>query len=367
MRYQTAKKVTLVSAFFNAILAVCKMIAGSLSGSHGLFADGIHSLSDLLTDFLVLIASKYGSQDADAEHPYGHRRIETAATFFLSLLLVVTGCAIIYDAILQFFQDHLILDGSVALIMIVASLVVNEGLFHYTLYYGKKLDSKLLIANAWHHRSDSLSSFVVLLGIVGNLFGYFYFDPLAAVVVGILICKMGWSIGWNSIQELVDKGIEPQLLNNIEQAIHQTAGVVTIHQLRTRSMGGMILVDVHVIVDNAITVSEGHYIGQNVALNIRNAIKQVDDVTVHIDPEDDEIANPSIGLPGREQLSNRILEHLQGLLDKEDIEKMNFHYLDGAIQVELVVKKGIAFDCKRCKSSILTCADVIGVKVFQSQ
>ena len=195
MRYQQAKRVTLVSAFFNACLAFGKLLIGFFSGSHGILADGLHSLSDLLTDFLVIVASKYGSQEADDDHPYGHQRIETAATFFLSLLLVVTGTGLLWDSLLHSFSDKAILDGTSAIMMICLSLIVNEGLFHYTMHHGKRLDSKLLIANAWHHRSDSMSSFVVLIGLVGNLLGYYFLDAIAASIVGGLIIKMGWSLG----------------------------------------------------------------------------------------------------------------------------------------------------------------------------
>lgn len=364
--YHTAKKVTLVSAFFNALLALSKMVMGRLSGSHGLFADGLHSLSDLLTDFLIIIASKYGSQAADAEHPYGHQRIETAATFFLSLLLVVTGCAIIYDAYLQLFAERAILDGTMALSIVIASLFVNEALFHYTLFHGNKLNSKILIANAWHHRSDSLSSAVVLIGVIGNLYGFYFLDSIAALFVGLLIIKMGWAIGWNSVQELIDRSIDQDKVHKIEQVIKQTAGVVAVHQLRTRSMAGMVLVDVHVLVSKDISVSEGHYIGQHVALNIRKAVKEVNDVTVHIDPEDDEIANPSINLPTREELISILYEQWQGLLSPENILKINFHYLDGSVLIDLLVKEDCAIDVSRCIAAALSHPDITDIKIYQS-
>lgn len=364
--YQVAKKVTLVSAFFNAVLACFKIVIGQLSGSHALFADGMHSASDLLTDFLVLIASKYGSQGADLDHPYGHHRIETAATLFLSLLLVVTGCAIVYDAGLHFFNGKPIIDGTIALIMVFASLIVNEALFHYTLYYGRKIESKLLIANAWHHRSDSLSSLVVLIGLIGNLYGLYYCDAIAAIIVGLLIVKMGWKIGWSSMQELIDRGIEQEGLAKIEQAIKTTPGVVAVHQLRTRSMAGSVLVDVHVLVDEKLSVSEGHYIGQNVALNIRDAVKAVNDVTVHIDPEDDEVANPSINLPTREELLASIYEALQSHVELDAISKIDLHYLNGSIEVEMYFDKDTKVNKSRCKAAVLAHPDVTALAIYQS-
>lgn len=366
MRYQQAKKVTLVSAFFNACLAMCKLLVGFFSNSHGIFADGLHSLSDLLTDFLVIVASKYGSQAADDEHPYGHQRIETAATFFLSLLLVVTGSAIIFDSISQLFVEKFITDGNSALVIIGLSLFINEALYHYTLYHGKRLGSKLLIANAWHHRSDSLSSFVVLLGVIGNLCGFYYFDSIAASLVGLLIIKMGWSLGWNSMKELIDTSIKPDEVEKIRSAIINTPGVIAVHQLRTRSMAGMVLVDVHVLVETELTVSEGHYIGQHVAINIRSTLESVDDVTVHIDPEDDEIVNPSIDLPCRENVLAQVFEYWLGLLQKEDVTSIDLHYLDGSIKMECFICDGVKLDVERARSMALTHPNIKEVIFYQS-
>ncbi len=366
MRYQEAKKVTLVSAFFNACLALGKIIIGTFSGSHGIFADGLHSMSDLLTDFLVIIASKYGSQEADEDHPYGHHRIETAATFFLSMLLVVTGVGILWDSLQHAMADTALLDGTSAFLMIMLSLVVNEGLFHYTLFHGKRLDSQLLIANAWHHRGDSLSSFVVLLGLLGNILGFYYLDAIAASIVGLLIIKMGWSLGWGSMKELVDTSIPLDELKKINHEIAQTDGVIAVHQLRTRSMAGKVLVDVHVLVKPTLSVSEGHHIGQAVALAIRGALPSVSDVTVHIDPEDDEVANPSIDLPARETLLPELFEYWQGHLQQQDIEVINLHYLDGAIHIECFVNKGIHFDVARCRAMALSLDCVNHIEFYHS-
>lgn len=365
MSYQTAKAVTLVSALSNGALALLKMLAGFVTSSHGLLADGIHSLSDLLTDFLVIVAAKYGSVAADDDHPYGHQRIETAATFFLSLLLVITGVAIAIDGYHHLYQHHAIHHSNWALLVIFMSLVVNEGLFHFTMHFGKKINSKLLIANAWHHRSDSLSSLVVCIGLIGSAIGYGACDAIAAMVVGLFIIKMGWSIGWNSLQELIDRAIEPTLIDEMKQAIVNTDGVVAVHQLRTRSMAGDIFVDVHVLVNEKITVSEGHFIGQNVAANIRQAVKAVADVTVHIDPEDDETGCPSINLPTRTDCLADIRQRLAAVLTEADIFRVNLHYLNGAIAVELFLVAGAKVDSALCQKVILAIPLVIDVQIFQ--
>lgn len=359
MSYPQAKKVTLISLAANGFLAISKMLCGLAGGSHGLFADGVHSLSDLLTDFLVLLAAKYGSQEADANHPYGHQRIETAATLFLSIFLAMTGCIIFYDAFINLSEPALLERGQMVLLMLVISIGVNEGLFYYTYTVGKKLRSQMLIANAWHHRSDSWSSLVVLLGAVGSLLGVVWLDSVAAMLVAVLIIRMGWSIGWNSMQELVDRGIEPEQLQHIEEAISQTPGVVAVHQLRTRLMGAAVLVDVHVLVDKKLTVSEGHYIGQRVASAIRDALSTVKDVTVHIDPEDDEIANPSKGLPSRQVLLPLLWQHWQGFLLPHEIERINLHYLDGKVNVECFLSPDFAGDYLTLKEIALSAREEI--------
>ena len=213
-RYWQAKKVTLIGAFVNALLGCIKVLGGTFFHSHALVADGIHSFSDLLTDGMVLFASKYGSQDADNSHPYGHQRIETAATLFLALLLILVGTGIAWDSLYDIINKSHHVPEWLALPIAVISILANEGLFHYTQRIGKHIHSDLIIANAWHHRSDAGSSIVVLLGLLGSLAGFIYLDAIAAILVGLLIIKMGWSYGWNSVKELVDTAVEPQLMSH---------------------------------------------------------------------------------------------------------------------------------------------------------
>lgn len=336
-RYSYAKKVTIVGGVCNAFLGIVKLVFGYLGSSHALLADGVHSLSDLLTDGLVLIASKYGSQAADDDHPYGHQRIETAATFFLSLLLVVVGVAIFYDGLKHVLYDNHDELGYDILVVAIISIGINELLFHYTISAGKKIGSKLLIANAWHHRSDAASSAVVCVGVGGNMLGFVYFDPLAASLVGILIVKMGWKLGWRSMSELIDTSVDVKLLDKIKNIINTTPGVVELHQLRTRFMGGAIFVDVHLIVGSKLSVSEGHYIGQAVALNLRRNVNLISDVTVHIDPEDDERVNPSVALASRSELMPQLHALWQSLKGYDGLREIVIHYLDGKIHLQVYI------------------------------
>lgn len=332
-RYWQAKKVTLIGAVFNALLGIIKLIGGFLFHSHGLVADGIHSFSDLLTDVMVLFASKYGSLDADESHPYGHQRIETAATLFLALLLSLAGFGIAWDALDELIHAKSTVPNWLSLPVICVSILVNELLFHYTRRVGILINSSLIIANAWHHRSDAASSLVVFIGILGSLAGFAYLDALAAIIVGLMIIKMGWDYGWNSVKELVDTAVSPELLSQIEQVIKNIHGVRKIHQLRSRSMGNDVLIDVHIMVSPKISVSEGHYIAQHVHQALVQQISSVKDVIVHVDPEDDEITSPSLHLPSRQVIHEQVLKEVH--ISFPEILFWNIHYLDGAMSIDI--------------------------------
>lgn len=332
-RYWEAKKVTLIGALVNILLGFIKIIGGVFFHSHALIADGIHSFSDLITDVMVLFASKYGSQDADDSHPYGHQRIETAATLFLSLILILAGTGIAWDSWIEIIQKSHTMPGWLALPIAIISILANEGLFHYTRRVGQRIQSDLIIANAWHHRSDAASSIVVFVGLLGSLAGFVYLDALAAVVVGLMIVHMGWSYGWNSVRELVDTAVDPQMITTIEKLILRVDGVVKIHQLRTRSMGRDVFIDVHILVTPHISVSEGHFIAQHVHVALMDALEQVKDVTVHVDPEDDETCCPSLHLPSRDKLEKQLL--IPWRKDYPAIQSWVLHYLDGKLIIDL--------------------------------
>lgn len=340
-RYAQAKKVTLIGAVINFLLGFSKLWAGIQFQSHALFADGVHSFSDLITDFMILFAAKWGSLDADDSHPYGHQRIETAATLLLALLLILAGAGIAWDALEAAFKETHI-PHIAALWVVFLSIMANEILFHYTLRVGKKIESALIIANAWHHRSDAASSLVVAIGLIGSLAGFAYCDAIAAIIVGFLIIKMGGTYGWNSVQELIDTSVDTKTLCEIERIIQLVDGVKKIHQLRSRLMGGDILIDVHILVDSFISVSEGHYIAQHVHHNLLKQFQKVKDVTVHVDPEDDEACCPSFSLPNRMMLEKNLLLPWQNAFPC--IKNWTLHYIDGKIRIDLlceIKKQGI--------------------------
>lgn len=332
-RYHQAKKVTLVGGGVNIFLGISKILGGFFFYSHALIADGLHSFADLFIDMMVLFASKYGNQDADEAHPYGHQRIETAATLLLALLLILTGLGIAWDSFQHILSHTITIPNYLAVPIAVVSVIVNELLFYLTRRVGQRIQSSLIIANAWHHRSDAAASAIVLVGIIGSLFGYTFLDPLAATIVGGLIIKMGMDYAWDSVQELVDTGVSPKEVEELRRMIAGVEGVNKVHQLRNRKMGGDIFVDVHVLVSPCISVSEGHYIAQKVHYSLMQANRQIKDVTVHVDPEDDELVSPSKHLPTRLDLEKKYLQAWQAAFP--EIESFILHYLDGRISIEI--------------------------------
>ncbi len=368
--YEHTRRLILLSALINFSLAVIKALGGIKANSHALFADGIHSLSDVLTDFFVLLAAKYGSRQADWDHPYGHQRIETAANLGLSVFIILAGSAILYDAITGLFsRDPLVIPERAAIWIALISVIANECLYQLMNRIGKKIHSKLLIANAWHNRSDAASSAVVVLGVSASLLGYPFIDSVAACVVSLLIINMGIRIGWASVQELIDTGLDKEKLSLLHETIQKVPGVCSLHELRTRSMAGRVLIDVHIQVDPFISVSEGHYIGGMVANALRRVLPEIADVTVHVDPEDDESNRPCIHLPPRAALHEKFLARWQGLFDEPMVE-IKLHYLDGKIEVELFLPSSDSYrnDTRitAFRQQLLQIADIQAVSIWQA-
>ena len=284
-KHTAAKKSTLVSVFVNLCLGTFQIVTGFFSGSQGLIADGIHSFSDLVSDIVVLIANKHSSKDPDEDHHYGHYRDETAATAFIGLSLIGVGILMIWHAGYKIaYSDEIVEIKIIALWVALGALVIKELLFRYMLHVGEQVKSAMLIANSWHARSDAASSFVVAIGIVGALFGYGVFDIIAALVVGLMIVKMGWDFSWDALHDLMDRSVSLEEDKKITNIILETKGVKGIHDLKTRKMGDMILVDVHIEVDANISVREGHDIAVAARLAVMTSMPAVLNVMSHVDP-----------------------------------------------------------------------------------
>ncbi|MDX2164190.1 MAG: cation diffusion facilitator family transporter [Gammaproteobacteria bacterium] len=333
---QPAIKISFITAIVTLALAGLKIFFGYAGESHALVADGFHSLADVLVALLVLFAAHYGTQKADHNHPYGHGRIETAATFGLALILILTGLGIMSNAGVHLWGHEPIPKPELITLWIaIITTVVNEILFQVTYRISKKINSDMLAANAWHSRSDAWVSIVVILGILGAIAGYRYLDVIGALIVGLMIIKLGGELGWKSISELVDTGADEKTLAKIKQLINEVPGVCTLHMLRTRTIKNNILVDVHILVSPHISVSEGHFIGDQVWRSLKK-LPEITDVTVHVDPEDDELMHFSSALPDRKTLEPILHNQLKHMPYANNI-KFKLHYLNGKIEVDLFV------------------------------
>ena len=283
-RTAAGSRSTWVSVGVNLVLTALQITAGIFSKSQALIADGIHSLSDLVADFVVLFAGHHSKKDADEEHPYGHQRFETAASLVLGLLLLAVGVGMLWSAVGKLESPETVQKVHVLALWVAGgALVSKELLFRYMLSVAKRVKSSMLVANAWHARSDAASSLVVGLGIIGNLAGYPILDPIAALIVGFMVGKMGWSFSWNALHDLMDRAVDEQEVQAIRETLIETPGVRNVHDVRTRKMGDMVVVDAHLEVDADITVEAGHAI----AVLARQRVLQrhrVLNLMTHIDP-----------------------------------------------------------------------------------
>jgi cation diffusion facilitator family transporter len=299
-RAAAATRSTWVSVAVNLGLTVLQIVTGVLSKSQGLIADGIHSLSDLVADFVVLVATHHSRKDADADHPYGHHRFENAASLALGLLLLAVGIGMLWSAFVKLENPATVSQVHVAALWVAGgALVTKELLFRYMLAVAKRVKSSMLVANAWHARSDAASSLVVGIGILGNLAGYPILDPIAAAIVGFMVSKMGWEFGWDALHDLMDRAIDDEEVSAIRRTLEQTSGVLGVHDMRTRKMGDMIIVDVHIEVDAELTVEASH----DIAVQAREQVMsrhRVLNVMTHVDPwQRPDLDSPNFPLPAK--------------------------------------------------------------------
>lgn len=283
-RFRAARKSTWISVFVNCFLTLWQIVTGIFSGSQGLIADGIHSLSDLVADFVVLIANHKSKKDPDDDHHYGHHRYENGASLILGSILFIVGIGMLWSAANKIQHPEAIPQVHIiALWVALAALVFKELLFRYMLAVATRVKSSMLVANAWHARSDAASSLVVALGIIGNLLGFKFLDPVAALVVGLIVTKMGYSFMADSLHDLMDRAVDIETEEKIKTTLLATDGVEAIHDLKTRKMGDLVIVDVHLEIDGHLSVKEGH----DIAVAARNAVlnnHHVLNVMTHVDP-----------------------------------------------------------------------------------
>jgi cation diffusion facilitator family transporter len=333
-RSAEAQKATWVSVAVNLVMTIAQLVVGWLAHSQSLVAHGLHSFSDLLSDFLVIYASRESAHPADQAHPYGHARVETAATLALGASLTVIGAGILWESGMRLQHIEALPTVELAAFWVaIATVISKEALYRYLIRVAEKLRSQLLTGNALHTRADAASALVVVVGIGGALMGWSFLDLLAAALMGFMILHMGVGLAWGAIKELIDTGLDDAQVEAIRQTLLATPGVRDLHQLRTRRMAHQALVDTHVQVDPRISVSEGHRIAESARARVLREHPEVLDVLVHIDPEDDmDPDSYATRLPARDKL----LDELQPLLaDLPTPQKVVLHYLKGQVEAEL--------------------------------
>lgn len=290
-RASEANQVTWVGLWLNLALTVFKFIAGILGRSSAMIADAVHSVSDFVTDVVLLISFRIVGKPVDDSHDYGHGKFETLASNFVGAALLLVGLGILWAGGAKIYSafrgEALVQPGGIALAAALVSILVKEFLYRYQVGVGKKINSGAIIANAWHHRSDALSSIATLLGIAGAIFlgeSWRVLDPIAAILVSLLILKVAVPIFWSSLKELLEASLDDDTEKNILETAGSVPGVIDPHNLRTRRIGSYVAVDLHIRVDKSLNIVEAHDISRNVELKLKDYLGEESFIYVHVDP-----------------------------------------------------------------------------------
>ena len=285
-RTETAMHISRVSILANAFLSVFKLIAGILGRSGAMISDAVHSFSDVFRTIIVMIGMYFAGREADETHPYGHDRFESVASVVLSAILIITAYGIGrtgVQAIMNGAQNTPV-PGMIALVAAIVSILVKEAMFHYTKAGAKKIKSDALMADAWHHRSDSLSSFGSLIGIGGAMLGYKILDPIASLVICLFILKAAYEILISAVDKMVDKAVDEETMEQIRSIILEEPGVLAIDDIKTRKFGSGFYVDIEIAADGSQTLTEAHDIAEAVHDRLEEEMSDIMHVMVHVNP-----------------------------------------------------------------------------------
>ena len=333
-----ATNVTLVGMFFDLLLGAGKIVGGVLTNSFALVTDGIHSLTDAGTDIFVLVVARVAHAEPDAKHQYGHGRFETLGTIAMGIVFFITAAILMYDSFNRLrFSEPLPTPAAAGIVIALLSVATKEWIYHYTMRVAKKLNSSLLKANAWHSRTDAISSVAVFIGILGARQGYLWMDTVAGMFVALIIAKMGWELCTDSLTELVDTAVSKQRREQFESCVLNIDGIRGITDLRSRSSGGKIILEVRLLVNSYISVSEGHQLGELANKSLISQFADVCEVLIHIDPIQHETIEDESQLPERTHVIASLKACWENLIDQHSIASIDLHYLGGAIEVDLVL------------------------------
>ncbi|MDO4466863.1 MAG: cation diffusion facilitator family transporter [Bacillota bacterium] len=284
---QIATKVSMVSIIGNLVLSVFKFLAGVLANSSAMISDAVHSSSDVISSVIVIIGVRISSKESDKNHPYGHERLECVAAIILATILLLTGLSIGYLALEKIFSnnyENLEIPGMLALIAAIISIVSKEAMYWYTRHYAKKIDSGALMADAWHHRSDALSSIGALIGIFGAMNGFPVMEPLASLIITVFICKAAYDIYIDAIDKMIDKSCDEAFEKEIRDFVLEQDGVLGIDVLKTRLFGNKIYVDVEIACDGNKTLYETHAIAHQVHDSLEYTYPKIKHIMIHVNP-----------------------------------------------------------------------------------
>lgn len=335
--------VTLIGAAVNLPLGLVKVVVGYWAQSQALLADGIHALSDLISDAVVLVAVQVGSRDADTDHPYGHGRFETLGAVAVGALLLAAAGGLAVDAGRRLVDPGgLAVPGPWALVVALASLGLKEGLYHYTRRVARRSQSEVLRANAWHHRSDALSSLVAVVGLAGAQFGLAFLDGVAAIVIAAMLAKIALDILSPNLRELVDTGLGAERVGAIRDHIATVDGVKRVRHLRTRTMGPDAYADVDILVAPTATITEAHRIAEAVRARLLADIAELADISIHIEPAEHADAPASHELPLRQALMAELAPAFADLPGSDRLDDVRLHYLGSGIVLEVVLPWTVA-------------------------
>lgn len=284
-------KVTAIGTIVNVTLTIFKFVAGIVGRSSAMVADAVHSLSDLVTDAIIFIFVKAASKPIDRDHQYGHGKFETLATLIVGCILIIVGLGIMIAGVkdcISFFQGEKgERPGVIALIAAILSIILKEGVYRYTLHHSKKIDSPILKANAWHHRSDAFSSIATLIGVAGSMFlgeNGLILDPLAAILVSFYICKSGYDIVKPSLDELLEKALPIETEKEIKQLLKSVEGINGVHMLKTRKIGNRLAIEAHTLMDGQISLNEAHRIATLAEKKLKKRFGSKTHIGIHMEP-----------------------------------------------------------------------------------
>lgn len=283
-KIKVAKRVTLVSIIGNILLSLIKISAGIIGNSSAMIADGIHSVSDIFTSVIAFFGVKFSAKDEDKDHQYGHEKIELVVSKILSLILLGTGVMIAYNAVNAIINGVYVKPGYIAAYAAILSIVFKEWMYQYTIKGAREIQSNSLKVDAWHHRTDSLSSVAALIGITGAIFGYSILEPLASIIIALFIIKVAVEIYIDSVKGLIDTSAPEEMIEKIQGIVYEVDGVLAIDLLKTRLHGNRIYVDIEISANGSLTLDQSHAIAKKVHDSVEQNIEEVKHCMVHCNP-----------------------------------------------------------------------------------